>query len=197
MAEIKSTMDLVMERAARMGKASSDELESESVRKKGMKLAAEFLDGKRDLLLSALTELPQAQQVAAREGMVDVLLRNIFLPKDEVAQERTDTAARGLVGLGGGAGDLKTICTELQHVLGQYHQHREQLKTQLEEQVKQQYDQLLAQQRSGMPGEGGSPEMALQAQVKEEWTRLENDLAEQYNQAIAQHKMALKDRLIG
>ncbi len=195
MAEIKSTMDLVMERAARMGKASHDDLAQESDRKQGMKLAAEFLDGTIDNLLKALTELPSEQQMAARKGMVEVLLRNIFLPRDETAKERTDRAAQGIVELGGGAGDLSSICAEMQHILGQYNEHREQLKKQLEEQVQTQYEQLLAQQRSGMPGDSANPELALQAKVKEEWTRLETELSDQYNQALEQHKMTLKERL--
>jgi len=195
MAEIKSTMDLVLERAARMGKASQDDLAQESDRKQGMKLAAEFLDGKVDNLMTALTQLPADQQVAARQGMVEVLLRNIFLPRDETAKERTDKAAQGVVELGGGAGDLSSICAEMQHILGQYNEHREQLKKQLEEQVQTQYEQLLAQQRSGMPGDSANPELALQAKIKEEWSRLETELSDQYNQALEQHKMTLKERL--
>ncbi len=195
MAEIKSTMDLVMERAARMGKASRDDLEQDDTRKQGMKLAAEFLDSKVNNLMTALSELPDEKQMVARQGMVQVLLRNIFLPRDEVAKERTEKAAQGLVELGGGAGDLSSICAEMQHILSQYNQHREQLKEQLEEQVREQYEQLLAQQRGGMPGESMNPEIALQAKIKEEWTRLETELSDRYNQALEQHKTTLKERL--
>lgn len=195
MAEIRSTMDLVMERAARMGKASADELEQENIRKQGMKLAAEFLDNKVDNLMNSLSELPGEKQMAVRQGMVEVLLRNIFLPRDETAKERTDKAAKGIVELGGGAGDLSSICAEMQHILGQYNQHREQLKTQLEEQVRVQYEQLLAQQGNGMPRDSMNPELALQAKVKEEWARLETELSDQYNQALEQHKSTLKERL--
>lgn len=195
MAEIKSTMDLVMERAARMGKASHDDLAQETTRKQGMKLAAEFLDSSIDNLMTALTELPADQQITARKGMVEVLLRNIFLPRDETAKERTDRAAQGVVELGGGAGDLSSICAEMQHILGQYNQHRDQLKKQLEEQVQEQYEQLLAQQRSGGSAGAANPELALQAKIKEEWSRLETELSDQYNQALEQHKITLKERL--
>ncbi len=195
MAEIRSTMDLVLERAARMGKASAEELEQEDTRKQGMKLAAEFLDNKIDNLMNSLSELPGEKQMAVRQGMVEVLLRNIFLPRGETAKERTDKAAKGIIELGGGAGDLSSICAEMQHILGQYNQHREQLKTQLEEQVRVQYEQLLAQQGNGMPRDSMNPELALQAKVKEEWARLETELSDQYNQALEQHKSTLKERL--
>lgn len=196
MAEIKSTMDLVMERAARMGKASADELESDSVRKQGMKHAAEFLDGTHEQLMDAVEKFPAEQQVTVRTGMVEVLLRNIFLPKDDNARQRTERAAQGLVDLSGGAEDVRAICAEMQNVLGQYHEHREQLKNQLEEQVKAQYEQLMAQQRAGMGEEGGNPELALQTRIKEEWTRLENELTGQYTQTLEQQKSAVQQRLV-
>ena len=195
MAEIKSTMDLVMERAARMAADSPDVDEQEEVRRRGMKMAAEFLDNKLDNLMSALQELPAGEQMAVRSGMVEVLLRNILLPRDDGARERGDKAAQGILELGGNAGDLAGICAEMQHILGQYNQHREQLKQQLEEQVKAQYEQLLAQEAAGMQADGLSPELALQAKVKEEWSRLEGELNDQYNQALEQHKTTLKQRL--
>jgi len=195
MAEIKSTMDLVMERAARMAADSPDIDEQEDVRRKGMKMAAGFLDHKLDNPMTALQELPPEEQMAARRGMVEVLLRNLLLPRDDAAKERGDRAIRGLLELGGNAGDLAGICAEVQHILGQYNQHREQLRQQLEDQVKMQYEQLLAQQADGMQAEGLSPELALQAKVKEEWSRLEGELNDQYNQALEQHKTTLKQRL--
>jgi hypothetical protein len=195
MAEIKSTMDLVMERAARMGKASPEEMQQEEAGKQGMKLAAEFLDGSVDNLMSSLTELPAEQQVAARRGMVEVLLRNIFLPRDDTARERTKKAAEGIVVLGGGAGDLSSICAEMQHILGQYNQHRDQLKQQVEEQIRMQYEQVMAQQDGGMQGDAMNLERSLQTKFQEEWVRMETELSNQYNQALEQHKSVLRERL--
>jgi hypothetical protein len=195
MAEIKSTMDLVMERAARMGKASTEEIQQEKAGKKGMKLAAEFLDSTVDNLMTALTELPAEQQMAARRGMVEVLLRNIFLPRDDIARERTKKAAEGIVALGGGAGDLSSICAEMQHILGQFNQHREQLKQQVEEQIRMQYEQIMAQQGEGMQGDAMGMERNLQTRFQEEWARMETELSNQYNQALEQHKIVLKERL--
>ncbi len=45
MAGIKSTMDLVMERAARMGMATPDEMRHEESLKKGMQSTADYLNG--------------------------------------------------------------------------------------------------------------------------------------------------------
>ena len=195
MSEIKSTMDLVMERAARMGRASSEEMEQEEARKQGMKRAAEFLDDTLDNLMNVLSEFPAEQQRAVRRGMVEVLLRNIFLPRDDTARERTQKAAEGIVALGGGAGDLSSICTEMLHILGQYAQHREQLKQQVEEQIRMQYEQVMSQQTGGAQGDALNLERSLQTKLQEEWVRMETELSNQYNQALEQHKSVLRERL--
>ncbi len=194
MAEIKSTMELVMERAARMGRASDDELQQEDQSKEGMKLAANFLDEKIESLMITLADQPEEKQMCIRSGMVDTLLRNIFLHRDEIGKERTEKAAQGIREISGDAGEVGSICAEMQNILGQYNQHREQLHQQLEEQMRMQYEQIMAQQAQQPPG-GPNLEQALQAKVDEELGKMEAELADQYNQALEQYKGAIRERL--
>ncbi len=193
MAEIKSTMELVMERAARMGKASGEELQQEEVRKSGMRLAADFLDDKVDSLMTTLAGQPEEQQVSIRNGMVETLLRNIFLHRDEQGKERTEKATQGLREISDNAGEVGNICVEMQKILGQYNQHREQLRQQLEEQLRMQYEQMQAQQ--AQQGGGANLEQALEAKVNEELGKMEAELTEQYNQALEQYKGAIREQL--
>jgi len=194
MAEIKSTMELVLERAARMGKASSEDIANDEAKKTGMQLVAAYLEGKGDAPSQLLSRQDPRQQPAVRRGMAEALLRNIFLPRDEHAQERTEQATRGFIDLAGGAGDIVSICQEMQHVIGQYRQHRDQLKSQLEEQMRLQYEQLLAQQMGGQ-AEGMQIDPTTQPKFQEEWGRVEAELDGQYNQALAQYKEQLQQRL--
>jgi hypothetical protein len=194
MAEIKSTMDLVMERAARIGKASSVDLQQDEARKKGMQLAAEYLEGTVADLVEGMSSEPGDVQTSMRTGMAEGLLRNIFLPRDDTQQGRTEKAFQGLIELAGGAGDVASICRELQQILGGYMQHREELRSQLEEQIKMQYQQLLAQQE-GAGGEGYQVDPTRQPKFHEEWGRVEAELTSRYNEALEQHKAQLKQRL--
>ncbi len=194
MAEIKSTMELVMERAARMGRASDEELQQEEIQRAGMKLAADFLDGTIESLMTTLTEQPQEQQISIRSGMVETLLRNIFLHRDEQGKERTEKATQGIREISGNAGEVGNICVEMQNVLGQYSQHREQLHRQVEEQLRMQYEQMMAQQ-AGMQAGGANIEQALEAKINEELGKMETELTEQYNQALEQYKGAIRERL--
>ncbi len=126
--------------------------------------------------------------------MAEGLLRNIFLPRDDTQLGRTEKAFQGLVELAGGAGDVASICRELQQILGGYMQHREELRNQLEEQIKMQYQQLLAQQ-GGAAGEEYKIDPTLQPKFREEWGRIEAELTGRYNEALEQHRAQLKQRL--
>lgn len=187
-------MELVLERAARMGKATSEEIEQDAAKKTGMQFVAAFLAGKEESLSKLLAEQEPARQVGIRQGMAETLLRNLFLPRDEHAQERTELATRGLLDLADGAGDIVTICQEMQHIIGQYRGHREQLRSQLEEQMRMQYEQAMAQQMGGaQQPEGMDP--TTQSKFQEELARAVAELDSQYNQALNQHREQLKQRL--
>ncbi len=194
MAEIRSTMDLVMERAARIGKASGEELRQSEARTRGMHLTVDYLDGKPARLLEDLEQEEAAVRMAIRQGMAESLLRNIFLARDDVQLERVTRACQGIVELAGNARDVASICQEARHIIDSYARHREQLRHQLEDQVRAQYEQALEQQMGEQAG-ALNIDPTLQPRFKEEWSRIKAELDSQYMQALEQHKIALKQRL--
>ncbi len=194
MAEIKSTMDLVMERAARMGKASSEELRQEEARAKGIQLAVEYLDGTMQNPLEAVKRQEGAVQLQVFQGMGETMLRNIFLPRDEIQQARAEKAVMGVMSLEAGSGEVAAICRELTNILGGYMQHREQLRGQLEEQINVQYEKQLSRQPE-MQRAGGRMNAAMQPKFQEEWRRVEAELNSQYNKALEQLKLQVRQRL--
>lgn len=191
MAGIKSTMDLVMERAARMGMATPDEMRHEESLKKGMQLTAEYLNGDQASLSEILNAQDQAQQAAIRKGMLAALMRNLFLPRDEDGSKRIGLAVQGIIELNQDMGDISALCKELQTITSQYGQHRKQLYEQLKEQMRMQIEQLLA--RKGMKADTSKIDPSMEPQFKEQWSRLEADLEGQYGQALEQFKTQLKE----
>lgn len=194
MAEIKSTMDLVMERAARFGKASREELRQEELRKAGIMLAVDFLEGRIESLKEAVEARKREDQAVIRRGAAESILRNIFLPRDDIQRQRADRALRGAIDLSGGARDAASICRELQAVFDGYDRHREQLRGQLEEQIRMQYEHLLASQGGGR-ADRIKIDPTLQPKFQEEWGRIEEELSKQYGKALDQLKMQLQQRL--
>jgi len=191
MAGIKSTMDLVMERAARMGMATPDEMQHEESLKKGMQGTAEYLNGTKASLVEILDGYDQAQQAAIRKGMLSSLMRNLFLPRGEDGTKRIGLAVQGIVELNQGTADIAALCKELQTITSQYGQHRTQLYDQLKEQMRMQIEQLLV--RKGMKTDGMKIDPTMEPQFKEQWSRLEMDLENQYGQALEQFKAQLKE----
>lgn len=191
MAGIKSTMDLVMERAARMGMATPDEMQHEESLKKGMQGTAEYLNGTKASLVEILGEYDPAQQPAIRKGMLSSLMRNLFLPRDEDGTKRIGLAVQGIIELNQGTNDIAALCKELQTITSQYGQHRTQLYDQLKEQMRMQIEQLLA--RKGMKTDGMKIDPTMEPQFKEQWARLEMDLEGQYGKALEQFKAQLKE----
>jgi hypothetical protein len=193
MAEIKSTMEMVLERAARMAADAGAQESNEDLEKLGMKMAADFLNEKEKGLIDELLKQPTDRQMAVRAGMANTLLRNIVLPRDKELVESGTKALQGLLELGQSAGDISTICAEIQQLLGHYNQHKDQLKQQLESAIKAQLEQQMA--KRGKAAGQVSMNPAMHPQYQEEWSRMLSDLNNQYSQALDQRKKMVREHL--
>ncbi|MGI6637803.1 MAG: DUF6657 family protein [Desulfobulbus sp.] len=198
MAEIRSTMDLVLERAARMGTASAEELQDEKEQRRGMQLGAEFLDtptmNTKDLQ-ELLQSTPEEQRKALRMGMLATMFRNLFLPRDEDGKSRVKRAMQALVALNGGSAQVDALCRELQQVAERYGQHRSQIQEQLMEQLRGQIQQALAQE-TGMKVDANKIDPTMDPRYAQEWAHIEAELNKQYGQALEQYRAELS-RLSG
>lgn len=187
MAEIKSTMDMVLERAAKMAAAAAPEVENEDLVKTGMRFAADYLNQKETDLAQLLGAQAPQDQVSVRKGMVQTLLRNIVLPRDEQLQESGKIALQGVLSLGGESAEIQAICQELTQILEQYGQHKEQTTQQLDDAIRAQLEQQQAGQGQGQ--EGQQPvNPAMHPQYHEELTKMLTSLNNQYNDAMEQRK---------
>jgi hypothetical protein len=191
MAEIKSTMEKVLERAARMAAGAGDKDTGEDLDKLGMRMAAAFLNEKEINLIEDLLKQPAARQMSIRAGMAKTLLRNIVLPRDKELVETGTKALQGLLDLGQSDGELSTICAEMQKLLEQYSHHKEQLKQQLESAIRTQLEQKTRGKAAGQV----TMNPAMHPQYQEEWSRMLTDLNTQYNQALDQRKNMIRQRL--
>lgn len=185
MAEIKSTMEMVMERAARMAETAPEAVESEDLVKSGMKLAASYIkSGDADFTANLDSHSPE-EQVSIKKGMAQTLLRNIVLPRDEDLQTTGQTALQGILTLSQNSGEIQTICQELAQILDQYDQHKEQSTQQLKDALKAQI-----QQQQMSTGQESQEEInpAMHPQFNEELGKMMTSLNNQYNDAMNQRK---------
>ncbi|MEW6429126.1 MAG: hypothetical protein AB1568_13945, partial [Thermodesulfobacteriota bacterium] len=101
MAEIRSTMDLVMERLKKMDLDSAPDLDREDEVHEGMRLGAAFMRGDDVDLARTLADRSDPGRDFLRKGIVQSLLRNIALPREEDQKEAAARAVDGLLAVGG------------------------------------------------------------------------------------------------
>jgi hypothetical protein len=193
MAEIKSTMEKVMERVAAMGPIARDEVTGDDIVKEGMRLAADYMRGDVQELAAAVAGRQESSQQLLRTGMARSLLRNIILPRDDNGQmaERT---MQGLLQLGGGSRDLIELLSDIKEILERYRQHKKQLRQQLESALRQQLEMALAQQ--GIKNDRTvTIDPRMHPKYQEEWQRVKSELDEQYGQALEERKEAISQLL--
>jgi hypothetical protein len=192
MAEIKSTLEKVMERAASMGRATQEEIATEERVKDGMRMGADYLRGEDVDFSNALEQTTSS--VLVKRGLVQAFLRNITLPRDD-EQQRAERAMQGLLALGKGSGDLLSIFKDMKGILDHYQQHKKEILQQLEDAFRQQMEQALAQQ-AGQAGLGMKVDPTLHPKFQEEWSRVKSELDTQYNQTLNQHKDLVAQRFL-
>jgi uncharacterized protein YfeS len=187
MAEIKSTMEMVMERAAQMAASSKNTTKNEDVVKIGMRHAADFLNHKSSSLVQVLEKEPAEQQAAIRKGMMETLLRNIVIPRDEYLEANGKLAIQGLMKLNETTQEVATICSEFTQILDQYGQHMDQTTKQLEDAIRAQLQQKLADQGEELV-DSSAINPTMHPQYQEELGKMLSELNAQYNQALDQRK---------
>lgn len=184
MAEIKSTLEMVLERAARMEQEAGTPVVADYSRD-GMRLGAAFMNGKEQDLVSLLQAEAEDKQSSLKSGIIQVLLRNIILPRDEDTQVTGKKAIEGLLTVCENDEQVGAICAELSQIIDQYSQHKEQTTEQLEGALLQQLQQ---QQQAAGQGNGENLSAASHPQYAAEMSKMLGDLNDQYLQAMDQRK---------
>jgi len=190
LAEIKSALELALEKAERYGKASPEEMAAAQHQEQGRHLAVKFLNGEGDLEAGLKNLAPQAQG-AARIAIKEVFLRNIGLPRNGEADKRLERAVAGLLLVAGSKNNMARLTAELQQLLQQFLQFRNNSMQQL----KARFSQSLPQMQRAMEAKTGQ-RMQLEVeqipQFQEEWRRFHGQLMDQFEPMLEQ----LKERIL-
>jgi hypothetical protein len=178
LAEIKSAMELALEKAEQYGRASKEELTRDQYRDQGRQLAVNFLKNGVDLNAS-LAGLAAAAQPEARTAIKEVLLRNIILPRDGEVDPRMAHALEGLLLA---AQDQKAMArqkAELEQILQNFLQVRnnayQQLKARFGAGINQMQRAMEAQMRQRV-----KLEVEHLPQFQEEWRKYQGQLLDQF-----------------
>jgi len=181
MGDIKSAVEIAMEKLGELGEATDEERLRWKYVPEGEKLAARYL--REDLNL--VTELGQYDESAVRyikEGAAEILIRNIDLPRNDQARKSNRRAMEGLKTLKKDKASVENVYSKIRHVSSHYKEQGEQQRKQAYQMLKTEFEAKLRQalqQQVGLAA-GVKIDVERQPQFQEEWRKVLVQLDSQY-----------------
>ena len=189
MAEIKSALELALERAEQYGRASKEEMDLAQHQEQGRRLAVQFLKGEGDLEAD-FKGLPPQTQPAARLAIKEVFLRNLGMPRENAVDPRQDRAMEGILLAADNRKAMALLQTELEQILQQFLHFRSNALQQLKARFAAGMGQMQkgeAQNRQPM-----NLDVERLPQFQEEWLRFKGQLQQQFEPVLANLKEKMR-----
>ncbi len=186
MGEIKSALEIALERAERIGTISKEELEAQKWEEEGKKKAAAFLKGEVESLQQVFTDVPPQHIQTALKGVTEVLLRNVMLPREKNQWDAINRAFQGLKEIKGSIAEQ--IVPQMEYLLKNYEQTVENYKKQFQQQI---------QASIGAKAQGGmmsmsQEEMEALASMQDEWNKISSEISSQFEKQLEPLKAYLR-----
>lgn len=186
MADIKSALEMALERAEQFGRATKEELATVQHREQGRELAVRFFKEELDLAQELQSLSPRAQG-PAREAIKEVFLRNLGLPRNGDSDPRMERALEGLLQVAQNQKAMAHLKGDLDEILQHFFQIRnnalQQLKARFGAGVVQMQRNLEAQMRQKV-----KVEVEHLPQFQEEWRRFLGSLHDQFEPMLEECK---------
>jgi len=192
MAELKSAFEIAMDRAKKMGAASPEEVKKWDLVPQGERLAARYLKDECSLT-AELSKYDDEARVYVAEGARGIFLRNIDLPRSDVAKGINRMAMEGIKGLKADKGGVENVYTKMRRLFKHYEQEGEQQRREAHEAFKREFQARLEQQaqQQGLPIPVNI-DVEGQPQFQEQWRRVLVQLDEQYYRLLEEYKRELE-----
>ena len=192
MGDIKSALEIAMEKIEKLTKATDEERLKWKYVPEGERLAVRYL--KQDCNL--VVELSQYQETARRyivEGAGDILIRNINLPKDDLAKSNNRRVMDGLKNLKNAKVAVENVYSKIRRIFNHYTEQGEQQRKQAYESLKAEFEarmqQAVQQQLDSLTRV--KIDVEKQPQFREEWRKIQTQLESQYLKLLDEYKREL------
>jgi len=185
--EIKSTLEIALEKAEKIGKASKEELELLQLKEEAQRLSGKFLrddlpDFEEKIVEILKNKNPQQKKVIY-QGIVDVFLKNIVLPHYEYQIDNNKKAIEGLKKIFKNVPEISKICQQLEILIKEYYRHKEALLKRFNTGV-----EALEKALSDQLGAEVKVNIEEHPQFKEEWNKIKEKLDEEYGKQLEYFK---------
>jgi len=185
-AEIKSTLELALEKAEQYGRSSKDELLLDQYREQARQLAVNYLREEGDLE-AGIQNLPPGAQDAARTAAKEVLLRNITLPREGELDPRQSRALEGLLLLASNKKAMARLKAEVEQIWQNFLMARNSAFQQLKANFSHSLDNM-ARAMEAQLRQKVRLDVEQLPQFQEEWRKFQNSLINQFEPILDDRK---------
>ena len=192
MGEIKSAAEIAREKIEKLGEVTEEERLKWKYVPEGEKLAARYIKETCNLV-NELNKYEEKARQYVTAGISDILVRNINLPKNDIAQKTNKKAMEGLKAVKTDKIAVENVFSKIRRVLDHYLQQGEQQKKQAYESLKAEFAariQQAIQQQIGVNAQL-KIDVERQPQFQEEWQKLQSQLDSQYLNLLDEYKQEL------
>jgi hypothetical protein len=189
-AEIKSALELALEKAEQYGRASKEDLRQDKFKEQGRQWAVQFLKEEEVDLEKEVAALPPEGQPGARLAMKEVFLRNITLPKDETLDPRLTRALEGVMVAATNKKGMARLRQEVDQLLQQFLMARNSAFQQL----KNSFAQTLGNYTRALEAQLKSKvrlEVENLPEFQQEWRKFEGNLTTQFEPVLEDRKQQM------
>jgi hypothetical protein len=192
MSDIKSAREIAAEKVEKLGEATNEERLRWKYVPEGEKLAARYL--KQNLnLVAELGKYEEKVRRYIKEGASEILIRNINLPKNDLARKNNKRAMEGLKTLKKDKVDVENIYSKMRSIFNHYTEQGEQQRKQVYAQLKVDFENKFRQAVQQQLGTtlGIKIDVERQPQFQEEWRKLLTQMDSQYLMLLTEYKQEL------
>jgi anion-transporting ArsA/GET3 family ATPase len=181
MGEIKSALEIAMEKVNQMEEPTEEEKLQWKYTPEGEKLAGRYLKEKVNLL-SELNNYNEEVRKYIINGATGILARNISLPMNDHIKQNNKKAMDGLKIIKKDKVAVENLFSKIRYIFNHYEEQGEQQKKQAYESLKadlgEKIQQALQQQMSPMMG--ANIDVEKQPQFQQEWRKIQQQIDGQY-----------------
>lgn len=181
--EIKSALEIALEKAEKIGKASKEELDLERQKERALSLVGKFLKGEsqnfKEEVESFLKELPEKNKKKLLKVIIEALLKNLVLPREEYHLKELKEILKVLNSLLTNIPQVNKIFQETEKMLTEYYKQKSAIYQEL---VKRFSASLSALEKAFSEQVGAEVKLSPEAhpQFQEEWRKIRDHLDGEY-----------------
>jgi len=192
MGEIKSAAEIAREKLEKIGEPTEAERLKWKYGPEGEKLAARYLREDTNLV-NEVKKFDDKAKKYVTASVNEILIRNILLPRNEVARKTNKKAMDGLKALKNDKVAVENVFSRMRHVLDHYVQEGAKQKKQAYESLKTEFEAKIQQAIKKQTGVNARVKIDVekQPQFLEEWQRVQAQMEAQYLTLLDEYKQEL------